>query len=90
MKPNLCPTCGYTLDAVSEMGNGARAPEPGDASLCIDCGEILEFAADMTLAKINEGTVAKLDPEDYDQLLMAQKFVRERPRKPLFDGVVFH
>jgi hypothetical protein len=51
MEPAACPCCGYVMDSstVTSVQNRetedavVRAPEPGDASLCIRCTSILMF-----------------------------------------------
>jgi len=41
----LCPSCGYVLDAAREVvlpGEGSQGPpRPGDESVCWYCGEVL-------------------------------------------------
>ena len=39
---NLCPACGYLIDAASALA-GRGAPRPGDVSMCLSCGEVLMF-----------------------------------------------
>jgi hypothetical protein len=45
---HVCPRCGYRMDGASAVSpEGERlhvAPQPGDCSVCICCGAILEFA----------------------------------------------
>jgi hypothetical protein len=87
---NLCPTCGHTLDAVSEMGSGDREPEPGDASMCIACGELLEFGEDMQLILLTDTTLSHLNPKDVAQLKFAQSCVRNRIIQQLVKKPTLH
>lgn len=36
--PRLCDACGHLLDTDSSFDGGGRVPEPGDWSLCVNCG----------------------------------------------------
>ena len=44
-----CPACGKAIECASHPA--ARVPIPGDVSICFQCGNIMLFAADMTLRK---------------------------------------
>jgi hypothetical protein len=48
IRPNFCPLCFKLLDAATNC-DGDDFPGPGDFTACIGCGEILTWAADMTL-----------------------------------------
>ena len=54
-----CPVCGTTLDAASGIAT-ARAPEPGDVSVCLYCGTMLTWAEDMALVQIDPTTWAEI------------------------------
>lgn len=43
-----CPGCGLPLIGASNMWNSDK-PQPGDVSMCIKCGIISVFTAEMTL-----------------------------------------
>lgn len=42
MPPCLCPKCGIKLDMATGAVGEAK-PEPGDFSMCIECGALLRF-----------------------------------------------
>jgi hypothetical protein len=46
-----CTACGHLVDAASCVGNDG-APSPGDFTVCIACGHIMGFAADLTLREL--------------------------------------
>lgn len=48
VEPVHCSTCGDRLDAAS--GEPGKGPEPGDASLCLNCGDLIVFET-ATLAR---------------------------------------
>jgi hypothetical protein len=35
----VCPHCRNRTGAMSDAGGTERSPEPGDAAICINCGE---------------------------------------------------
>lgn len=46
-----CPGCGNDCSAASNADlDVTEAPKPGDFSICIECGEILNFTENMGLA----------------------------------------
>ncbi len=47
-----CPDCFHKLDGVTSVGAEAT-PSPGDFTVCIECGNILRFADDMSLVLSN-------------------------------------
>jgi hypothetical protein len=59
-----CPYCSHSVDSAINEFDETVLPVAGDITLCIKCGEVSEFDADMTLIKFN---VSKLSAEDlYD------------------------
>lgn len=40
---NPCPHCGHALNHCADLGGSDEPPRPGDLSLCVQCGNILEF-----------------------------------------------
>mgnify|MGYP003394125418 FL=1 len=41
-----CPSCGTGNNTHSSMDGEQRVPEPGDLSLCANCGELAEYMDD--------------------------------------------
>jgi DNA-directed RNA polymerase subunit RPC12/RpoP len=48
---DACPHCGYRVDAASSPEDETWEPTRGDASLCIRCGALNIFTADLRLRK---------------------------------------
>ena len=46
-----CPYCGYELDGATSPRDQSMMPSPGDVSICIECGGICLFTADLRLRK---------------------------------------
>jgi hypothetical protein len=75
-----CPNCGYKLDAVGNF-EGDSAPKPGDASMCINCGELLEFDKDMLCIPMSDGLRDELEPAQLAQMLVIQDRIRGKEVK---------
>lgn len=59
--PQMCLRCGYNFDAVTSLGKETRMPEPGNITLCMNCGA-LAFLNDKL--RLRPPTTAELaDPE---------------------------
>lgn len=71
-----CPACGYRTQAASGVGtDGPIQPKAGDASICLQCGQLLLFELDMVGLRLRLPTVLELvdlrqDP-NVEQLLEA-------------------
>lgn len=68
-----CPTCAANLSAATTMDDPTAVPSVGDVSVCLYCGEVLEFTEDMSLKKIDIETLVEAD---FVQLSQIQRFVR--------------
>jgi hypothetical protein len=55
-----CPVCGAKHDHATSLAYEA-APSPGDAALCIQCGNVAVFADDLTLRQPTPAEQEKLD-----------------------------
>jgi hypothetical protein len=75
-----CPICAYEFDAASGMTHDAR-PKPGDVSLCIKCGEVLEFASDMRVRQASLETMLSLPDDAKAQVDKMQKIIRKERLK---------
>jgi hypothetical protein len=49
-KENYCPFCNHLSDGLSQV-NGENLPNPGDASICIQYGNVSVFSNDLSLRK---------------------------------------
>jgi hypothetical protein len=64
-----CTSCGHLLDAASNPFD-LRSPREGDISVCMYCGHLMAFNADMTRRNLTDEEMVEIagDP----QLLMIQ------------------
>ncbi len=77
-KTTKCPTCGIDLNASSHKDS---APSEGDLSICCECGEILQYGADLGLEAVSKKELAKIerdDPEYYREVMAMQQQWEER------------
>ena len=81
LNPTACPMCRYTLDAASQLGGNA-APKPGDFSVCLNCGALLRFNLDLSLAMALVQELDALDAETRTTLLRARSAIRQRGPLP--------
>ena len=77
MGKDYCPTCNYTIDCASAV-EGNHIPMPHDFSVCLNCGEWLEFSDDMALIIMPIKTKNDLSKENLKQLTLATKYIKER------------
>ncbi len=72
-----CPVCNAVLDAATGMRDENDIPNPHDVSICIKCGEILEYGDDMGLIQITDEVYSDLDIETKNMLLYYQNKIRK-------------
>ena len=72
MPLTLCPNCGHKLRRASGI-NTEGPPTPGDITICIKCGKILEFQPDMTTATIS---IRDLPPTTQQIIRQGQAAIR--------------
>jgi len=53
MPATKCLECGHELDAMSGIGNDVK-PVAGDITICIMCGHIMAFNADLSLRELTD------------------------------------
>lgn len=75
---STCPICGYMFDAASHPIDENATPKPGDLSLCLKCGELMVFKADMTLVQAGFKDVMDLKTKEFMLLSRTQKLIREK------------
>jgi hypothetical protein len=76
-----CPQCDYELTSVSNaLGKGA--PDRGDVSLCLNCGQLLIFDRDICPRKASAGEVRELmkDPVAWAVIERMQRLITQRGR----------
>lgn len=77
MQPQLCPACGYMLDAatlVSSKLTDKTAPVAGDVTICMGCARALLFEDDRRVRMFTKGEMRRMqkhEPRFYDALMLA-------------------
>jgi len=65
--PGNCLRCGAPFDGwtgVGRKGDVPRAPQPGDATVCIECGTAMIYTADLRLRWPTVTEQAALDRDE--------------------------
>jgi hypothetical protein len=74
-----CPTCSHRLDSATPLPNqGNCRPRPGDLTVCVKCGEALEYTEAMFLKIATVSHLMGLPSEQQAAMSKAQKLIRER------------
>ena len=75
-----CPTCGYSFNDATMIGDEYAVPRPGDLSVCFKCGEALVFQPDLSLVIADLDSFEGLEPVEHDLMSSLQfKIRKERP-----------
>lgn len=78
-----CPTCDYKLDGATVAHGEDTLPSEGDASVCLNCGQVLVYQADLTVRKATATDVRKImeeAPHAWETVEKAQRFIQQRGR----------
>jgi len=77
-----CPQCGYRLDMAGLLHGEEQKPEEGDASLCLNCGQILTYQADLSLRQATAAEIREWmgDAEGWAAIENSQRLIRQRGR----------
>lgn len=78
-----CPTCDYTLTAATGVHGEDGPPAEGDATLCLNCAQLLTYQADLTLRKMTADEVRALmteNPEAWATIEKSQRIFQRRGR----------
>jgi hypothetical protein len=81
-----CPNCDRKLSAASSPKELAL-PKPGDISVCVYCGELLEYDSDLHSIRLSAATRAKLkrnQPDKWQMLVDYQREFREAKQAFVF------
>jgi hypothetical protein len=78
MGKDYCPACDYKCDSASVVDGQHQVPMPGDYSICLNCGEWLEFSSDMALIIMPDETRKKLDEESEKTLIKTSSRIKGR------------
>src|SRR4051812_6741916 len=78
IKTERLPCCGDMVDSVGDP-NGDASPEPGDFSICLRCGAVLQFGPELTSELPAVGVLEKVrltDPETWAEIQRMQRAQR--------------
>jgi hypothetical protein len=77
----FCPTCGYRANAATNINDKqTNPPSCGDISVCLKCGEILQFDAQLKLQPASLTNLLQISKEDGIRVARAQRIIRaQRP-----------
>jgi hypothetical protein len=70
--PELCHACGYATNAAAEVDGRAGTPDPGDWSLCLNCGEVSVFGLDLKRRRLTEAELRDMSDDDRDTMRYAK------------------
>lgn len=78
-KQHICPTCHYQMDTVTSLDDQLETPpQEHDITLCLKCGEILEFQKDLSVIVIDQSTLDNLDPQTKHTLITYQSIIEKK------------
>ncbi len=72
-----CPHCGQTVDAISTLAGQVPKPKPADMTVCLGCGEVLQFDEQLRVRKMTATEIAALTPEEAFDLKQTQAAIRD-------------
>ena len=77
---SLCPRCNYKLDAATKAHGENGPPDEGSASVCLNCGQVLIYEADLTLREATAEEIQSLmrDWDAWKVIEEVQHFIRQR------------
>jgi hypothetical protein len=83
MPDTSCPECGRALSAATHMESAAM-PSPGDVSICLYCGEFLEYDVLLHTVRLSDKVRQDLiekQPEEWEYMLEMQRKFRGSAEK---------
>lgn len=78
----ICPYCEMLVDDYTGSdGYASPSPKPEDVGVCLYCGQIVIYTAELTLRKPDEieAVMLPLDPAIRKAMLARSMFIAERP-----------
>jgi hypothetical protein len=84
MPESVCPGCGKPLDAATQASNMPIRPKEGDISLCVRCGDVARYDAELRLRACSDLELAGLvkagrfAQADLEHLRRLQAAIRRR------------
>ena len=78
VKTSPCPSCRYELDAATKVSGDHGGPDPGDLTVCLNCGTILQFTPILGLEKASRAVLSDFldkEPNNFIMLMRAKKAI---------------
>jgi RNase P subunit RPR2 len=76
-RATVCPGCRQTINATSDP-KGRGAPRSGDVTICVGCGTILRFDAQLRLSAMTPEQLEQLPANTAEELREQQERWRAR------------
>lgn len=75
---SYCPACLYEMDCATSCANQeAIEPSAGDLSICLNCGEILQFNDILVLKPVAKGVLESLEPSKIALLQVVSEKIKQ-------------
>lgn len=84
IKESHCLGCGKAVDAVTSTIGAKGKPNEGDLSVCIYCGKIAKYGAEMNLVPLPDEELLLIKAEHsevYKVLMRAQVLIQNRIKR---------
>ena len=75
-----CPQCNYKTGAATQVHGEEGSPEAGSISVCLNCGQLAVFNADLTLRRMTREEIADTmkDQGAWQTITKAQRMIEQR------------
>lgn len=75
---SCCPSCLYEMDCATCATREEVQPSAGDLSICLNCGEILQFNDILVLKPVAKGVLESLEPSKIALLQVVSERIKQR------------
>lgn len=72
-----CRACGVLQEAASDVTGSGQVPGPDDITICLYCGELSRFDAEMKRQPVDALEQAAMEPWLQDQIEAARAAIRQ-------------
>lgn len=72
-----CPACGHVTSAATYLADESIKPQPGDYSVCIECGAFMVFSEDMRLEHFPDEKMFEMEDEHRIEMTKMRRAVME-------------
>lgn len=77
----ICKSCLTNLELARDVRNSDNKPEEGDFTICINCGEVSRFTANLMMdlaTDIEMDMLKEEDPESYKLVIAASRIIKTK------------